>query len=101
MIKHIVMWKVRESGEQGAGPVNALRVKRALEALNGRIPGMLKLEVGIGFSGDEGSSEIVLYSEFATKQALEDYKVHPTHVAVIPIVRSVCSDRRFVDYEND
>jgi hypothetical protein len=101
MIKHIVMWKVKESGDPGAGPVNALRVKRALEALNGRIPGMHRLEVGIGAAGDEGVSEIVLYSEFESKQALDAYKVHPTHVAVVPIVRSVCSDRRVVDYEND
>ncbi len=101
MVRHIVMWKVAESGEPGAGPVNALRVKRALESLNGRIPGMKNLEVGIGFTGGDGSSEIVLFSEFVSRQALEDYREHPTHVAVVPIVRSVCSDRRVVDYETD
>jgi len=99
MVKHIVMWKVRESADPSQGPVNAMRVGRALEALRGRIPGLLKLEVGIAGTPGEAESEIVLYSEFANREALEGYKVHPTHLAVIPIVRSACSDRRCVDYE--
>jgi len=93
------MWKVRESGDPTQGPVNAMRVKRALESLNGRIPGMGRLEVGIGPGKTEVESEIVLYSEFETMEALERYREHPAHMAVVPIVRSVCTDRRFVDYE--
>lgn len=99
MVKHIVMWKVKESGDASQGPVNAMRVKRALESLKGRIPGMIRLEVGIGPGSAETESEIVLYSEFDSRDALEKYREHPTHVAVIPIVRSVCTDRRVVDYE--
>lgn len=99
MIKHIVMWRVRESGDPSQGPVNAMRVKRALESLNGRIPGLSKLEVGIGPGSGEAESGIVLYSEFESVEALERYREHPAHLAVVPIVRSVCTDRRFVDYE--
>jgi len=101
MVRHVVMWKVRESGEPGAGPVNALRVKRALESLNGRIPGLKRLEVGVGRSSQPESSEIVLFSEFESMEALEGYREHPAHTAVLPIVRSVCSERRGVDYETD
>lgn len=99
MVRHVVMWKVMESGDEGLGPVNALRVKRALESLNGRIPGMLRLEVGIEPHLGEGRSEIVLISDFESREALERYREHPTHVAVVPVVRSVCTDRRCVDYE--
>ncbi len=99
MVRHVVMWKVTESGATGSGPVNALRVKRALEALNGRVPGLLKLEVGVSGTGEDGSSDIVLVSEFESMEALEGYRQHPTHLAVVPIVRAVCTDRRAVDYE--
>jgi quinol monooxygenase YgiN len=99
MVKHIVMWHVEENAAQGAGPVNATRVKRALEAMNGLIPGLIRLEVGIGFQSTDNSSEIVLYSEFDSRESLERYRDHPTHVAVVPIVRSVCTERRVVDYE--
>lgn len=101
MIRHVVMWKVRENGEPGTGPVNALRVKRALESLNGRIPGLKRLEVGVGASSQPESSEIVLFSEFESMKALEGYREHPAHMAVVPIVRSVCTERRSVDYEAD
>ena len=101
MIRHVVMWKVRESGDPGTGPENALRVKRALESLNGRIPGLKRLEVGVATAASADSSEIVLLSEFDSAKALEVYREHPAHMAVVPIVRSVCTDRRSVDYEAD
>lgn len=106
MVKHIVIWRVSEDGDPGRGTVNAMRVKRALESLNGLIPGLVKLEVGIGidlpaaYGGDPPSSEIALYSEFSDRASLEAYRIHPAHRAVVPTVRSVCSDRRSVDYED-
>ena len=97
MIKHIVMWRLNEAA--GDKAENALRLKQALEGLNGKIPGLLKLEVGIDFSRENESSDVVLYSEFASKQALTAYQAHPAHAAVAPLVKSLRSERRMVDYE--
>ncbi len=96
MIKHIVMWRLDEQAGDKAG--NALRLKRLLEGLNGRIPGLLRLEVGIDFSRDNDSSDVVLYSEFESRQALDAYQKHPAHAEVAPFVKAVRSERRVVDY---
>jgi quinol monooxygenase YgiN len=97
MIKHIVMWRLDETAGDKTG--NALKLKHLLEGLNGRIPGLLRLEVGIDFSQEGESSDVVLYSEFESRQALDAYQVHPAHAEVVPFVKSVRAERRVVDYE--
>ncbi len=99
MIKHIVMWKLKDkaNGLDKAG--NARAMKEKLEALRGRIPGLLELEVGLDFSASEGSCDVVLYAALASRQALKDYQAHPEHQAILPFVREAVSERRLVDYE--
>lgn len=98
MIKHIVFWRM--NGETPAARhAQAAAIKQALEALNGRIPGLLKLEVGIDESGDADASDVVLYSEFTDRAALESYHHHPEHQKAAPLVRAARSERRVVDYE--
>ena len=97
MIKHIVMWRLDETAGNKTG--NALKLKQLLEGLNGRIPGLLKLEVGIDSSKESESSDVVLYSEFESNAALQAYQVHPAHNEVVPFVKSVRGERRVVDYE--
>lgn len=99
MIKHIVMWRLDEAA--GDKTANALKLKQLLEGLNGRIPGLLRLEVGIDFSRESESSDVVLYSEFESRQALAAYQVHPAHAEVVPFVKSVRAERRVLDYEAD
>lgn len=96
MIKHIVMWRLSEAA--GAKADNALELKRRLEGLNGKIPGLLKLEVGIDFSRESESSDVVLYSEFDSNAALQAYQAHPAHAEVVPFVKTVRAERRVVDY---
>jgi len=94
MIKHLVIWKLKEENKEE----NALKIKNALEALNGQIPGLLHLEVGFDFSKQESSSDIALYSEFDSKEHLDAYVIHPKHVAAGSLVRSVTCERRMIDY---
>ena len=47
MIKHIVMWKLKEQAEGNDKQTNALLMKDKLEAIADIVPGMIKLEVGI------------------------------------------------------
>ncbi|HTH17191.1 MAG TPA: Dabb family protein [Magnetospirillum sp.] len=98
MIKHIVFWRL--NGETPAARHSqATAIKQALEALNGRIPGLLHLEVGIDVSRDADAAHVVLYSEFEDQAALEAYHHHPEHQKVAPLVRAARSERRVVDYE--
>ncbi len=99
MIKHIVIWRLKEHAEGADKMTNAQKIKRDLEALNGRIPGLIKLEIGLDFSCGEFSGDIILYSELASKQALADYQVHPEHKAAGTFVVACTAERRVVDYE--
>jgi hypothetical protein len=99
MIKHIVVWKLKESAHGNSKIENARLIKEKLESLNGKIAGMIRLEVGINISDTENSSDIVLYSEFASKSDLDNYQSHPDHKAVMPFIKEARSERRMVDYE--
>ncbi|MDD5224306.1 MAG: Dabb family protein [bacterium] len=99
MIKHIVFWKLKDSAEGRGKEENARKVKALLEGLNGKIPGMIHLEVGIDFSATESSSDIALYSEFESREALDRYQADLEHLKVKPFIKSVRSERVIVDYE--
>ena len=99
MIKHIVFWKLKEFAEGSTKHENALKVKAMLENLCGKIPGMLKLEVGLNFEGSETACDISLYTEFESREALDVYQNHPEHMKVKEFLPLVRSERRVVDYE--
>ncbi|MDR3630157.1 MAG: Dabb family protein [Desulfocapsaceae bacterium] len=99
MIKHIVCWKLRNRTKPLEENADAAAIKTALEGLRGKIPGLLHLEVGFDFSGKDTAGDIVLYSEFESKEALLAYPEHPAHVAVGTIVRPRTCERRMIDYE--
>ena len=96
MIKHIVAWRLRTEPSVRA---NAERIKALLEDLAGRIPGLLKIEVGINYVEDANASDLVLYSEFVDRAALQGYQDHPLHEAVKLTIRALTTERRVVDYE--
>lgn len=96
MVKHVVMWRLHDEALGKSGQENARQLKQELEALSGKIPGLLKIEVGFDTSAE---TNVVLYSELESWEALRAYQSHPEHQAVIPFVKSVSDDRRVVDYE--
>lgn len=98
MVKHIVMWKLKESAHGNQKDANALLIKEKLEDLNGRIDGVLKIEVGIDFLGN-GNFDVVLYAELSSRDALDVYQNHPLHQAVLPFIREAVEDRKAVDFE--
>ncbi len=99
MIRHIVIWKLKESAHGNDLPTNARMVKEKLESLRGQIPGLLSIEVGLDFSATDNSGDAVLISEFTDRDALKVYQGHPLHLAVVPFVAQAASERRVVDYD--
>jgi hypothetical protein len=98
IIKHIVMWKVRGDDAQ-AQVRNLALLKAEFESLRGRIPGLLHLEVGIDESRIDYAFDAVLYTEFASRQALLDYAEHPEHLRVRRTLGDLRTARHQVDYE--
>lgn len=99
MIKHIVCWKLIDRTGTPENNPDALAIREALHGLRGRIPGLIHLEVGFDFSGKETSGDVVLYSEFESREALALYQHHPLHVEAGKTVRPRTCDRRMIDYE--
>ena len=99
MIKHIVMWKLKEHAEGADRAANAAKVKALLDACKDIVPGMHAFDVALAQPGLEATYDVVLYSEFADKAALDAYQEHPQHVALKPFVGAVREARQCMDYE--
>jgi hypothetical protein len=99
VIKHVVLWKLKPHALGNDKHTNARLLKQKLEALAGRIPGLLKIEVGLDFSGFPDAADVVLYSEFDTRESLRGYYDHPAHQEVVPFAREVRAERCVIDYE--
>jgi heme-degrading monooxygenase HmoA len=99
-IMHIVMWNVRGDDAESRAR-NLARLKAEFESLRGRIPGLLRLEVGIDESRIDYACDVVLCTEFTTRQALRDYAEHPEHLRVRRSLGDMRSARHQVDYEHD
>ncbi|WP_279635297.1 Dabb family protein [Cupriavidus lacunae] len=96
-IKHIVMWKVAGDSAQTRA-TSATKVKRAFEALRGRIPGLQYLEVGVDFSAVDYACDMVLYTEFDSQASLDAYAKHPDHLRVREELEGLRIARYQVDY---
>jgi hypothetical protein len=99
MIKHIVFWRLNESAYGNDKQTNADILKEKLLAMEGKVNGLLKVEVGFDFSNEKDSCDVVLYSEFENKEALHHYQTHPDHEGIKKWLSEVRYERRVVDYE--
>lgn len=95
MIRHIVCWKLSEENKSE----NAAIIKEKLEALKGKIPGLLHIEIGINdITAPEDNWDVVLNSDFESMSALEAYQVHPLHKEAAAFIMQVRTARVCVDY---
>jgi hypothetical protein len=99
MVKHIVMLRLKDSAHGNDRATNARLIQQKIESLRGQIPGIVKLEVGLDWSATDQSADLVLYSEFESRQALDGYQAHPAHQAILPFIAEARSERRLVDYD--
>ncbi len=100
MIRHIVMWKLKDSFEGKIKAQLAQELRSRLETLPRLVPGILQLEVGdhLGAPGDM-AGDVVLVTAFKDRAGLVAYDTHPEHEKVKPFVKERTVERRVVDYE--
>ena len=98
MVKHIVLFKLKEDAplEQKKNVMSAF--KQAIEALPAKIPFILKVEVGLNMNPQE-TWDIALYSEFKSLDDVKSYAIHPDHVAAAKLIADLKESRSCVDYE--
>lgn len=98
MIRHIVMWNVG-GADAAARRSNIALLKSQFESLRGRIPGLLHLEVGVDESRIDYACDVVLVTDFASREALAAYAHHPEHLRVRQALGALRTARHQVDYE--
>ena len=98
MVKHIVLFKLKDEVPETDKLVVMNKFKEAIEALPAKISVIRKIEVGLNMNPGE-SWHIALYSEFDNLDDVKFYATHPEHVAAGKIIAEAKESRSCVDYE--
>ncbi len=98
MVKHIVLFKLKDEVPETDKLVVMNKFKEAIEALPAKISVIRKIEVGLNMNPGE-SGHIALYSEFDNLDDVKFYATHPDHVAAGKIIAEAKESRSCVDYE--
>lgn len=98
MVKHIILWKLKDSLSEEEKKAVKEGAKAGLESLQGRIPGLLKITVRI--EGLESSNaDMMLDCDFEDENSLKLYASHPEHNSVANAkVRPYTQTRLCLDY---
>jgi len=95
MIKHIVMWTLKEENKAE----NAKEMVNRLNQLKDKIDVIVTIEAGENITNSERNYDIALYSEFKSAEDLDVYRVHEAHQEVVKYVRQVTESVVAVDYK--
>ena len=99
MIRHVVMWKLKDNAEGRSREENIELISKELYALMPIIPEIKKMEIGFDISKTDMSMDMILLTEFDSVEALNTYAVHPEHLKVSGFIRSVIESRVVLDAE--
>lgn len=94
MVKHIILWKLSDTAPADA----KAEVKSRLEALSGRIDGLVSIKVHTD-ALPSSNADMMLDSLFTDADALAGYQTNPLHVAAATYVRCVVAQRLCLDFE--
>ena len=99
MVKHVILWKLKEEIAEAEKEKVLREMKQNLEALVGKVPGLLRLEI-VTEPLVSSNADVMLDSELESEAALKGYQSHPDHVAVAnTYVRPFTEVRLCMDYE--
>lgn len=98
MLKHIVLFKLKESLSAAEQQDVMNRFKTAIEALPATITTIRHIHVGFNINPDE-QWDICLDSEFDTLEDMKAYSIHPAHLAAAGLLKEAKEERACTDYE--
>lgn len=98
MVKHIILWQLKDEFTQEQKAEIKAGVKEGLESLQGKIPGLIDINVQID-SLESSNADMMLDSTFEDEASLKGYSVHPEHVKVADTkVRPYTKSRSCLDF---
>ena len=99
MIKHVILWTLKDEYSKEQKEKILAEMKEALENLAGQIPGLFDIKVytkGLPSS----NADVMIGSSFVSEEAMKKYAVHPIHVeAANTKVRPFTASRNCLDFE--
>ncbi len=99
MVKHMILWKLKDSLSEEEKVQVKKEIKERLEALEGQIDGLESMQIRTEYL-PSSSADIMMDSLFTDEQALKGYQTHPKHVAVADTyVRPNVEIRLSMDFE--
>ncbi len=99
MVRHIVMFKLKEFASPAEKQAKLYEIKTKLEALIDKIDVLRRIEVKFNCNPAE-TWDLILITELDSLADVSTYANHPEHVAVAKgIIGPVKADRACVDYE--
>jgi hypothetical protein len=99
MIRHVVLWKCTPAALEEGNNTVIEKLRASAQNMVGKIPGLLKSEVGPNLA--EGPHDLVFYCEFENAAAIPGYLVHPLHEEHKRMAASWVENRETVDLEAD
>ncbi|MBR4328123.1 MAG: Dabb family protein [Bacteroidales bacterium] len=99
MVKHIILWTLKDMPEDEKATVKA-GIKEGLESLKGKVPGLIDIKVNISGRLASSNADVMLDSTLESPEALKIYAQHPDHLAVANgKVRPYTAQRSCLDFE--
>lgn len=99
MIRHIVLFKLKEFATPADKTVKMQEIKNRLEVLIDKIDVLRTIRVDFNINPAE-TWDLILTTELDTLEDVSRYANHPEHVAVSKeVIGPVKADRACVDYE--
>jgi hypothetical protein len=95
MLKHVVFLKFND----GVTDLEIAALENALGGLPALIPEIKGFQFGRDIVRSERSYDFALVSDFEGVEAMKRYQLHPDHVPVVGMVRSLSANILAVDFE--
>lgn len=100
MVRHIILWKLKEEFAGDKKQEVLAGIKKNLEALAGVVPGLISIKVNCDNVLASSNADVMLDSAMESVEALKGYAVHPAHVAAADnFVRPYTEVRLCLDFE--
>ena len=99
MVRHVILWQLKEEYNDEEKREIKAGIKEGLEGLVGKVPGLVEVHVhteGLASS----NADLMLDAVLENDEALKGYAVHPEHVAIANSkVRPYTMSRTCLDFE--
>lgn len=96
MLNHLVFFRLKDRS-----PENVQRLRAILQSMDGQIPMLRYIEVGVNVVDSPRAYDLALVTRFDSLAAMKEYQAHPFHVEqVMPHTHALAESVVAVDYES-